>query len=290
METLSTTFLHLSRRPTCSSRWLTHPASRQRLIISVYRAHHLRYIRNQMASMLHALSSTFTTCACGSKAQDCALNLMAEFVDGRLPTSSAPLSQRPDALNGGDKRPPRIDLGPLIGAQRGFRTCEKSPLNGGMNGVEMISALSVKPAASLDASHPLSKGRRLSPPIHIKEKAPVVQATSVTASPNDQSEGKGTQEGTNTRTTPELRSSSRGHELRDTAMYRSPSHSDSDPQPHSEDEEQMPPKMRKRWIHRSTDGLRSASPFPSSCGSNDSLGSVLDESQTNLEPSGAHAM
>lgn len=288
MGTLSTTFLHLSRPPTCLSRWFTHPASRTRLIISAYRAHHLRYIRNQMASMLHALSSTFTTCACGSKTKDCALNLMAEFVDGRLPTSSAPLSQRPDALNGGDKRPPRVDLGPLIGAQRGFRTCEKSPLNGGMNGVEMISALSVKPAASLDASHPLSKGRRPSPSTHVKEKAPVGQATSVTASPNDQLEGKGTQEGTNT--PPELRSPSNGHELRDTVMYRSPSHSDSDPQPHSEDEEQMPPKMRKRWIHRSTDGLRSASPFPSSCGSNDSLGSVLDESQVNVESSGVYAM
>jgi len=288
METLSTTFLHLSRPPTCTSRWLTHLASAG-LIISAYRAHHLRYIRSQMASMLHALSSTFTTCACGSKAKDCALNLMAEFVDGRLPTSSAPLSQRPDALNGGDKRPPRIDLGPLIGAQRGFRTCEKSPLNGGMNGVEMISALSVKPAASVDASRPSSKGRRPSPPSHIKEKAPVVQ-TSVAPSPDDQLEGKDTRKGTNTRITPELRSSSRGCELRDTVMYRSPSLSDSDPQPHSEDEEQMPPKMRKRWIHRSTDGLRSASPFPSSCGSNDSLGSVLDESQMCLESSGVHAM
>ena len=290
MEMLSTTFLHLSKPPTCSSRWLTYPASGACLIISAYRAHHLRYIRNQMASMLHALSSTFTTCACGSKTKDCALNLMAEFVDGHLPTSSTPLSQRPDALNGGDKRPPRIDLGPLIGAQRGFRTCEKSPLNGGMNGVEMISALSVKPAASLDASHSLSKGRPPSPPSHIKEKAPVVQATSATPSPNDQPEGKGTQEGTNTRATPELGSSSREHELRDTAIYRSPSVSDSDPQPHSEDEEQMPPKMRKRWIHRSMDGLRSASPIPSSCGSNDSLGSVLDESQMNLESSGVHAM
>ena len=289
METLSTTFLHLSRPPTCLSRWLTHTTSRPCLIISAYRAHHLRYIRNQMASMLHALSSTFTTCACGSKAKDCALNLMAEFVDGRLPTSSAPpLSQRPDALNGGDKRPPRIDLGPLIGAQRGFRTCEKSPLNGGMNGVEMISALSVTPAASLDASHPLSKGGRPSPPpSHIKEKAPVVQAASVTPSPDDRSERKGTQEGTNTRITRELGSPSRGHELR---VCRSPSLSDSDPQPHSEDEEQMPPKMRKRWIHRSTDGLRSASPFPSSCGSNDSLGSVLDESQMDLESSGVHGI
>ena len=240
-----------------------------------------------MSSMLHALSSTFTTCACGSKAKDCALNLMAEFVDGRLPTSSAPLSQRPDAMNGGDKRPPRIDLGPLIGTQRGFRTCEKSPLNGGMNGVEMISALSVKPGATLDASRPLSKDHLPSSPSHIKEKALLVQAT---PSPNDRSEGKGTQEVTNTLIAP---LSSRGHELRDTVgipMYRSPSPSDSDPQPHSEDEEQMPPKMRKRWIHRSTEGLRSASPIPSSCGSNDSLGSVLDESQMDLESSGVNAM
>jgi hypothetical protein len=240
--------------------------------------------------MLHSLSSTFTTCACGSKAKDCALNLMAEFVDGRLPTSSAPLSQRPDALNGGDKRPPRVDLGPLIGAQRGFRTREKSSLNGGMDGVEMIS---VKPGATLDA-YPLSKGHRPSSPSHIKEKPPVVQATSVTPSPNDRSEEKGTQKVTNTLTGPDLRPSSCGHELRDTVdipMYRSPpSPSDSDPQPHSEDEEQMPPKMRKRWIHRSTDGLRSASPIPSSCGSNDSLGSVLDESQMNFESSGANPM
>jgi hypothetical protein len=239
--------------------------------------------------MLHALSSTFTTCACGSKAKDCALNLMAEFVDGRLPTSSAPLSQQPDALNGGDKRPPRVDLGPLIGAQRGFRTREKSPLNGGMNGVEMISAQSAKPGATLDASHSLSKGRH---PSHIKEKAPVVQATSVAPSPNDRSEERGTQQFTNTLTTPDLRLSSREHELRDTVgipMYRSPpSPSDSDP-PHSEDEEQMPPKMRKRWIHRSTEGLRSASPIPS-CGSNDSLGSVLDENQMDLESSGVNAM
>jgi hypothetical protein len=218
---------------------------------------------------------------------------MAEFVDGRLPTSSAPLSQRPDALNGGDKRAPRIDLGPLIGAQRGFRTREKSPLNGGMNGVEMISALSAKPGATLDASHPLSKGHRPSSPSHIKKKAPVVQATSVTPSPNDRLEEKGTQNVTNTLTTPDLRPSSREHEFRDTVgmpMYRSPpSPSDSDP-PHSEDEEQMPPKMRKRWIHRSTDGLRSTSPIPSSCGSNDSLGSVLDENQMNLESSGVYAM
>ncbi|KAH9966324.1 hypothetical protein BGW80DRAFT_733576 [Lactifluus volemus] len=79
----------------------------------LFEVHHLSHIRNQMASMLHALSSTFTTCACGSKAKDCALNLMAEFVDGRLPTPVSPLSQRLNHSNGEDKRPHRIDPGPL---------------------------------------------------------------------------------------------------------------------------------------------------------------------------------
>jgi hypothetical protein len=242
--------------------------------------------------MLHALSSTFTTCACGSKAKDCALNLMADFVDGHLPTSTP--SQRPDDSSGVDKRPHRVDLGPLIGAQRGFRTCETSPLNGGMNGVEMIPSSSGG-AASTGTSH-VSKGRQL-PPSHIKIRAPAVQAISATASPsaaNGQSEETCTQEVPNTFQDPG--SSSCGRDLQDAVgiqTYRSPSPSDSDPQPHSEDEEQMPPKMRKRWMHRSTEGLRSASPVPSRCGSNDSLGSVLDEGQgqgqMELESSGSHA-
>jgi len=246
--------------------------------------------------MLHALSSTFTTCACGSKAKDCALNLMAEFVDGHLPTSTAPLSQRPDASSTGDKRPHRVDLGPLIGAQRGFHTREKSPLNGGMSGVEMISGSSISPMDTVSASQPLSKGLHQPPPSHTEGKSPVVGAASATASPfpaNDQPEVKGTQEVANTLITPDLRPSSHGHDFRDAvgiSRYRSPSPSDSDPQPQSEDEEQMPPKMRKRWIHRSTEGLRSVSPFPSPCASNDSLGSVLDEGQMELEASGSHAI
>jgi hypothetical protein len=32
---------------------------------------HLRY---QMSNILHSLSSTFTTCACGTRAQDCTIN------------------------------------------------------------------------------------------------------------------------------------------------------------------------------------------------------------------------
>ena len=246
--------------------------------------------------MLHALSSTFTTCACGSKAKDCALNLMAEFVDGRLPTSTVPLSQHPDASSTGDKRPHKVDLGPLIGAQRGFRTREKSPLNGGMNGVEMISDPPVMPGGTGGASHPLSKGPHQLPPSHTNENSPVVQTSPLARSPSsasDQSKVKDIQGAVNMLTTPEPRpSSSHGHDSRDTVSitrYRSPSPSDSDPQPQSEDEEQVPPRMRKRWIHRSTEGLRSVSPVASPCASNDSLGSVLDEGQMELDASGWHA-
>ena len=249
--------------------------------------------------MLHALSSSFTTCACGSKAKDCALNLMAEFVDGCLPTSTVPLSQRPDPSSTGDKGSHSVDLGPLIGTQRGFRTREKSPLNGGMNGVEMISDHPVRPGTAVGASQPLSKGPQQPPPSHTNTNStsPAVQvhtapATVSPSSASNQSKVKGTREAVNTPTTPELRPSlSHGHDLRDAASitrYRSPSPSDSDPQPQSEDEEQVPPKMRKRWIHRSTEGLRSVSPAPSPCASNDSLGSVLDEDQMELDASGSH--
>ncbi|KAH8996505.1 hypothetical protein EDB86DRAFT_2829162 [Lactarius hatsudake] len=67
------------------------------------------------------------------------------------------------------------------------------------------------------------------------------------------------------------------------STYRSSFPSDSDPQPQSEDEEQIPPKMRKRRIHRSMEGLPPVSPSVSPCGSNISLGSVLDEGQTEVD-------
>lgn len=82
----------------------------------------LEHLRYQMMSILHTLSSTFTTCACGAKATDCALSQMAAFVDGELPKDSGEGS---------------VDLGPLVGSIRGFRTREKVPMSGGMSGVEM---------------------------------------------------------------------------------------------------------------------------------------------------------
>ncbi|KAF8264869.1 hypothetical protein EI94DRAFT_425904 [Lactarius quietus] len=88
-----------------------------------------------MASMLHPLSPTpFTACAWGSKTEDCALNVMAEFADGCLPVPASSLPQR---LNDLDIRSShyRIYLCPLVGAHRSFHTRENSPLNGGVNGV-----------------------------------------------------------------------------------------------------------------------------------------------------------
>ncbi|KAI0296780.1 hypothetical protein B0F90DRAFT_1010393 [Multifurca ochricompacta] len=254
----------------------------------LFEAYHLSYIRDQMASMLHALSSTFTTCACGSKSKDCALSLMAEFVDGRLPAAAPPPPQRASHSNGADSRPHGVDLGPLIGAKRGFRTREKSPLNGGMNGVEMISSPSIglgDRCTTVDTSSPTSKGYYLLPN-DFKNGALEVQAASATTlvSPtNDQTETEKGYSQENTDTLIQvLGPYSRGHDLGDTVCvqtYRSSSPSDSDAQPQSEDEEQVPPKMRKRWMHRSTEGLRAASPVPSASGSNVSLGSVSDEGQ-----------
>lgn len=79
-----------------------------------------------MAGILHALSSTFTTCACGAKAKDCALAQMEAFVDREVADAAELRSEEG-----------KVDLGPLVGATRGFKTRERVPMSGGMSGVEM---------------------------------------------------------------------------------------------------------------------------------------------------------
>ena len=90
-----------------------------------------------MSNILHTLSSTFTTCACGSRAQDCTINRMAAFVDG-IPT--------------GSQKEQRVDLGPLVGQKRGFKTKERIPFSGGMVGMVMCRDNEVSPHQSLPAS------------------------------------------------------------------------------------------------------------------------------------------
>lgn len=110
------------------------------------RPHHVEQFRYQMTSMLHALSSTFTTCACGAKTRDCALNCLAEFVDGQMPLTPAPSPpshHHEEGLQDGHVRmggrAAEADLGPLIGVERGFLTKERVPMSGGMSGVEMVA-------------------------------------------------------------------------------------------------------------------------------------------------------
>ncbi|KAI6025520.1 hypothetical protein EDC04DRAFT_238892 [Pisolithus marmoratus] len=178
---------------------------------------HLRHLRSQFTSILHALSSTFTTCACGSSTRDCAVRVMERVVEGKWPwpgseTSGSEWESGDDQAGGsGDcdgrimgvgqgrerdeedvivdleatdsegegargmngvtvnckrtsagganstKNPSsqrrrrkktkernhaennrHIDLGPLVGVQRGFRTREREPMSGGCCGVEVV--------------------------------------------------------------------------------------------------------------------------------------------------------
>ena len=115
-----------------------------------------------MTSMLHTLSSTFITCACGSRARDCALTRLAEFVDNHTPLTPSPsppsLRQENRFLRESDKEADRkdaelVDLGPLVGTERGFRTRERIPMSGGISGVELVNS-----AAFLDPYMAASPG------------------------------------------------------------------------------------------------------------------------------------
>lgn len=97
------------------------------------RATDIQHLKNQMSNILHALSSTFTTCACGARARDCALTQMAAFVDGQQDNVNRPRDDfRLDSTDS-----PRIDMGPLVGRKRGFKTRERIPHSGGIGGMEI---------------------------------------------------------------------------------------------------------------------------------------------------------
>ncbi|KAJ3827302.1 Le.MFB1 [Lentinula raphanica] len=230
----------------------------------------------QMANILRALGTTFTSCACGERAQGCVMQKMKEFIDDvdnwmlqgkqhevvkndaeseptresdsqgtadsgsrrtsernrdqlpqpyppqSLPSTSAghlssstfvdsnerlgftnpslpshplvrtsPLStqqqldeetksftvplparsdhvksnQRP-VMHAGHPSAPPVDLGPLIGVRRGFRTREKVPGSGGLTGVEMdvdVDAVNPSSQTNLDPRKPTTDSVRLGP-------------------------------------------------------------------------------------------------------------------------------
>ncbi|KAL0952277.1 hypothetical protein HGRIS_006567 [Hohenbuehelia grisea] len=207
----------------------------------------VEHLRAQMSNIIHSLTSTFTTCACGAKAKDCALTQMAAFVDGELDSYTAP----------------PVDLGPLVGRQRGFKTRERVPFSGGMCGVEQCDdavsgnygirghpdirerSLTTPEATSrqtsFEALHAPRPIKALPQIIHSQARLPPSQSTSPPVLP---------------RRPPELHTTDMNIDI--------------------VAEDQMPPKMRKRWIHQASDSLRDPNAFNSASpsGSIVSLGSA----------------
>ncbi|KAI0053958.1 hypothetical protein FA95DRAFT_1507405 [Auriscalpium vulgare] len=256
--------------------------------------HQIDHLRHQMTAMLHALSSTFTTCACGSNAKDCALTLMAAFVDGQLPnndTSPSPSDSGPDNADH-ESSLRKIDIGPLIGVERGFRTREKAPMSGGMSGVEVVSAGSVfsDRRNTVDVGSVTAKDSHLAVSVG-RSTLPELRVSPATASPSPRKERKGklkphpngishnetSAKSMSNGLTPAARRKRRV--TIDKQPPRSPSPSNSDIAIDSDEECKMPPKMRKRWIHRSTEALRATSQSASPSGSLVSLGSVMGPSE-----------
>ncbi|KAJ8453440.1 hypothetical protein ONZ45_g19718 [Pleurotus djamor] len=223
----------------------------------------LNFLRKQLSVVLHTLSSTFTTCACGSKARDCAIALASTFIDADL--SQPPPTSSPGA---GPSTLPPIDLGPLVGTQRGFRTREKLPHSGGIGGVEMCD----DPAPSNWKGK--GKARAMDSPVDMD--SPVVVD-------DDEEDMGGRVQGyghkhrrfsTNSSPHPN-RTTRRLPKKRNRADLLPPPDISPPPMlpprpPEDEDtddgrmdvdvdaevELKMPPKMRKKWIHSSADTLK----------------------------------
>ncbi|CDO76147.1 hypothetical protein BN946_scf185027.g10 [Trametes cinnabarina] len=273
--------------------------------------HQIQQFRNQMTSMLHALSSTFTTCACGARARDCALTRMAEFVENQTPLTPSPsppsqfTKDRNAARRGSaggpshadDGAAAHVDLGPLIGIERGFRTRERIPFSGGMGGVEMVPPPT--PTSEAEAGPSRAKeqptsatGRRvsfpddlLSPPVKARRGKGKDRKGKARADDQDVTEESDTDGG-------RARAGSR---TRKRALSSDPETTDGmdvdvdveevSPPP----EEKLPPKLRKAWIRQSAERLQEHRRYVESHerGKNGGGSGVGDDAQSG---GGAHSL
>ncbi|KAI0759255.1 hypothetical protein BD413DRAFT_288171 [Trametes elegans] len=237
--------------------------------------HEVHHYRNRMTSLLHALSSTFTTCACGAKARDCALARMAEFVENQTPLTPSPsppsqfakeknanATKGKKADHGADNAPSAtpVDLGPLIGIERGFRTRERIPFSGGMGGVEMIppqtSEIEAGPSREY-AEPPGARQRKVSFPHDLL--SPQGKGRPVKGKDR---KGKGRAD-EDDMTTEESDAGDAGKAKGRSRIRR---RSSSSPQPDAMEvdgdaptptpEEKLPPKLRKTWIRETAERLR----------------------------------
>ncbi|RDB18892.1 SET domain-containing protein 3 [Hypsizygus marmoreus] len=204
------------------------------------------HLRAQMSNILHLLSSTFTTCACGAHARDCALAQMERFVDGNLDWDRARgwARGREDEAEG-----EAVDLGPLLGRMRGFRTKERVRGSGGLTGVEMD--------VREERSFGVDDGRDGDVVMGEGDEEETEDELELDAWRRD--DHRATRPG-KPKTKP---ISSRRHtnphiQQRHTRTQLRPLDPDPGPDvtPREEMEEKMPPKMRKRWIQREKEVLR----------------------------------
>ncbi|KAF7800200.1 hypothetical protein EIP86_011447 [Pleurotus ostreatoroseus] len=276
---------------------------------------HIAHFRHQMTSMLHALASTFTTCACGARARDCALTRLAEFVDGSAGVPPTPSPSPPSQFAFADYRhgpvpaPPQVnanfnnhpngngyaapsnpprpkdadygrdnkemgrereptDLGPLVGVARGFRTRERVPGSGGMCGVEMVRE-GVQVARGWE-------GARLDGDVEMAQAGP----SRVPGQEKTMKEREGVKEGVGKpydrkgkgRAIDEDEEKLRpvgNRRARRRASSQSQSQAQTQPRGRAgrsrsrsparvvpQKEALLPPKLRKKWIHESAEGLK----------------------------------
>ncbi|KAF6747304.1 hypothetical protein DFP72DRAFT_920432 [Ephemerocybe angulata] len=240
----------------------------------------IAHARRQVANILaNALVRQFMTCACGAKASDCAVSVMAAFVSGELPvldengrsndtTSDEDVDMTDDDVNGtvpiSLRRKPKV-LG--VGTKRGFRTREREEGTAGWGGVEIVNG---------DG----------------EEVVPVVKVTGPSPSRKDKGKGRAVdgeveeEEGERRRSgrlkvngskhvsfldesipEPHHRSHTPPSEFRDLRPPDPPDidsmdidgqHPPEEPEeePAKVEEEYMPPKMRKRWMRGAFEALK----------------------------------
>ena len=198
--------------------------------------------------MLHTLGSTFTTCACGSRSKDCVLQLMEAFVDCELPPTP------PNA---------QVDLGPLVGRRRGFRTREKVPFSGGLTGVEMVTSEPMSRATSSSSTDSEPHGRLLDGDTLPQPAIPSTPKPSTSRKRRHDGSirgGKGSSSGSDADPSGGFYRSGRVNVIH-TYVVVTPRQrqkrrigsrvTNSDPQ--NVDQRAMPAKMRKQWIHRTVE-------------------------------------
>lgn len=115
--------------PTSTSTSNVHPNLNPTYNLDPPNPQQIKYLRCHMTNILHALSSTFTTCACGARAKDYVLMQMAHSSTLRMNTYrlihvhwlTAICNGQPNGVKGDwqEKDWREVDMGPFVGRKQG---------------------------------------------------------------------------------------------------------------------------------------------------------------------------